>query len=328
MMRKKLKLLYILDILKRTDEQHPITANQIVAKLRANGIEAERKSVLRDINILHYEYGSDIQLSENKKLGFYINRQEFEDWEIKFLCDVTAGAKILSENDRRSLIDRLCSLSSEAVGDQIKKSTVICGNHNGNFKTKYNVDSVMNAIAENKKITFKYADTQIDMQEGFKRKGLIYKVSPYAVAWKDGAYHLYGCYDGKTGVSVYRIDRMRHIHITDEKSTPLASSYKNDPNEQLLNYIEKSVYNYNGDKIYLTLKTQPKMLNAIKEQFGDNIHARKCDGFIEVVVPTVDSDGLYFWLMKYGLAVTVLEPASIREKMISNYKTILYKNYK
>jgi len=49
MMQKKLKLLYVLDILKKTDEQHPITTNQIVSKLENYGIEAERKSVLRDI---------------------------------------------------------------------------------------------------------------------------------------------------------------------------------------------------------------------------------------------------------------------------------------
>jgi len=48
-MQKKLKLLYVLDILKKTDEQHPITTNQIVSKLENYGIEAERKSVLRDI---------------------------------------------------------------------------------------------------------------------------------------------------------------------------------------------------------------------------------------------------------------------------------------
>jgi hypothetical protein len=53
MMQKKLKLLYVLDILKKTDEQHPITTNQIVSELENYGIEAERKSVLRDINLLN-----------------------------------------------------------------------------------------------------------------------------------------------------------------------------------------------------------------------------------------------------------------------------------
>lgn len=57
MLQKKIKLLYVLDILKRTDEQHPITTNQIVSKLQAYGINAERKSVLRDINMLRDELG-------------------------------------------------------------------------------------------------------------------------------------------------------------------------------------------------------------------------------------------------------------------------------
>ena len=328
MLQKKIKLLYVLDILKRTDEQHPITTNQIVSKLQAYGIDAERKSVLRDINMLRDEYGCEIELSEDNKLGYYMAGREFEDWEIKLLCDAAAGAKFLTEKDRRILIDKLCLLSSEAVGKQIKNSTIIRDKYTQKRETKNNIDVVMRAIASHKKITFQYADTQTDMQEGLKRRGLIYKVSPYAVAWKDDAYHLYGCYDEKTDISVYRLDRMRGTQIIDEKSLPLASIYKDAPYEQLRAYIEKSVYNYNGDTIYVTLKTQPKMLNSIKEQFGESIHTRQCDGYIEVVVPTVDSAGLYFWLMKYGLTVTVLEPVSIREKMIQNYKTILFKNYK
>ncbi|MBQ5504240.1 MAG: WYL domain-containing protein, partial [Oscillospiraceae bacterium] len=55
----KLKLLRVLDILNETDEDHPITANEIVARLKLYCIDAERKSVLRDIAALQ-NYGYDI----------------------------------------------------------------------------------------------------------------------------------------------------------------------------------------------------------------------------------------------------------------------------
>ncbi len=329
MIQKKLKLLYVLDILKQTDEQHPITTNQIVIKLKnIYGIEAERKSVLRDINMLREEYGCEISLSEDNKLGYYMSGREFEDWEIKCLCDAVAGAPFLSENDSKILIGKLCSLSSEAVGKQIKRTTIIKKRHGSKTKTKNNIDVVVRAIVSKKQITFKYAKTDTDIQETYKRSGHVYTISPYALAWKDDAYHLYGCYEGKTEISVYRLDKMRDTQITETRVFPITDIYKDAPYERLQEYIEKSVYNYNGQKIHITLKTKPKMLDAIKEQFGDNIHTRKCDDYIEVVVPTVDSDGLYFWLMKYGLAVTVVEPISVREKMIQIYKKILYQNYK
>ena len=54
----KEKLLRTLDILKTTDEQHPITTAKIIEQLREYGLEPERKSVLRDIKLLR-DYGSD-----------------------------------------------------------------------------------------------------------------------------------------------------------------------------------------------------------------------------------------------------------------------------
>ena len=67
----KEKMLRILDILKTTDEQHPITTNKIIEKLRDYSLEPERKSVLRDIRDL-IEYGYAIELSEDNKLGWYM----------------------------------------------------------------------------------------------------------------------------------------------------------------------------------------------------------------------------------------------------------------
>ena len=49
---QRLKILYILDFLKReSDEEHPVTAKDICEFLDSQGISAERKSVYR--NRLH-----------------------------------------------------------------------------------------------------------------------------------------------------------------------------------------------------------------------------------------------------------------------------------
>ena len=40
----KLKLLYILEMMKKTDEFHPLNATQIKEKLKAYMIDAEKKS--------------------------------------------------------------------------------------------------------------------------------------------------------------------------------------------------------------------------------------------------------------------------------------------
>ena len=58
---QKLKLLNVQKILlEQTDEQHPISVEEIINKLKALGIEAERKSIYDDIKALT-DFGMDIQ---------------------------------------------------------------------------------------------------------------------------------------------------------------------------------------------------------------------------------------------------------------------------
>ena len=73
-MNSKIKLLKILDILTRTSEKSPITAQKICQLLKEYGIDAERKSVCRDINNLK-SYGYDIVLCHDNKKGYYMKGQ-------------------------------------------------------------------------------------------------------------------------------------------------------------------------------------------------------------------------------------------------------------
>lgn len=57
---KKVIILYILKILKEfSDEEHPITQSDIIAKLKDYGIDCDRKTITRNIKYL-IDYGFNI----------------------------------------------------------------------------------------------------------------------------------------------------------------------------------------------------------------------------------------------------------------------------
>ena len=59
---QKLKLLYLKDyLLKYSDENHPVSVQDMITHLQSHCISAERKSIYADIDALQ-EYGLDIQL--------------------------------------------------------------------------------------------------------------------------------------------------------------------------------------------------------------------------------------------------------------------------
>ena len=68
--RQKLKLLILRDYLRsHTDEQHPVSMQQILAALEGEGIRAERKSVYDDLDTLR-DYGMEIRKVSGKNGGY------------------------------------------------------------------------------------------------------------------------------------------------------------------------------------------------------------------------------------------------------------------
>ena len=58
---QKLKPLYVMNyLLQNSDEEHPVTVNQIIAHLESQGVSAERKSIYSDIEALQV-FGLDIE---------------------------------------------------------------------------------------------------------------------------------------------------------------------------------------------------------------------------------------------------------------------------
>ena len=74
---QKLKLLYVIDILrKETDEEHPMSAIEICDRLQSMGVTAERKAIYDDIEKL-IEYGFDIISTHIPKRGYFLASREF-----------------------------------------------------------------------------------------------------------------------------------------------------------------------------------------------------------------------------------------------------------
>jgi hypothetical protein len=53
------------------------------------------------------------------------------------------------------------------------------------FLAANNVDSIHAAIVEDKKVSFKYFDYDINKEKAFRKNGDKYTVSPYALSWDD-----------------------------------------------------------------------------------------------------------------------------------------------
>ena len=322
----KEKMLRILDILKTTDEQHPITTNKIIEKLRDYSLEPERKSVLRDIRDL-IEYGYAIELSEDNKLGWYMAERPFEDWELKILVDAVEGAKFLTRQQTDSLVNKIVALASDDTQRTLKFMTVTADAKTGDTSVKYAIDTIMKAMRQHRKVKFDYIFTDDDGRVRNKHSEGTLPVSPYALVWRKDKYYLIGNYSDSAGLSYYRLDRIRRLEMLSDRAVPLQDILGPNPELELRRLVKQNVYNKKGKKVYLHLQLRTNARDTLIDSFGDDVKIRnESDGTITAEVTVSDGEGLYTWLMHHGSEVVVLGPEHIRdglrrrlEKMLSSY---------
>ena len=216
---QKLKILYILDYLqKNSHEEHLVNAAELIRMLdRQHSISCDRKTVYSDIAALQ-DYGVDIVSIPGKNGGYYIASRIFELPELKLLIDAVQSSKYLTEKKSRELIEKLCQQCNEQDAALMKRNVLVSGRVKSMNETiYYNVDTIQEAISQNKQITFRYFDWDLNGRRSYREKE--YLASPYGLCQDNENCYLLAL-SQRHGVTSYRVDRMTDIQLTGENRIP------------------------------------------------------------------------------------------------------------
>ena len=216
---QKLKLLYLIKIFTEdTDDQHALTLPQIVEKLDAYGVSAERKTLYQDFELLR-DFGFDI-IGQQARRNFYyhMGNRRFELPELKLLVDSVQSAKFITDKKSNALIKKLEGMVSKYEARKLQRQVIISGRIKAmNESIYYNVDKLHEAIGTDRQIRFKYFRWNIKKEMELRKDGAWYQVSPWALMWDDENYYLVG-YDAEDGkIKHYRVDKMWRISVADRK---------------------------------------------------------------------------------------------------------------
>lgn len=336
----KVRLLMILDLLMETDENHPLRQNEICQKLQIKEIEADRKTVSRDILALKNYYedycdtGYNIVLSsENGNRGYYMSGRRFEDWEIKVLIDAVWQAGFLTEERSKKLSENLMTLTGEKSKEILMKlipQTVVPEKYfikTKNEEVEKNIEMLMLAISKGQKVKFQYVHTDINLKRHIHDDGKEYLINPYSLKWRDNRYYLICNYDKYDGPAFYRLDRIINLRITDEPVKPAEAVFGENPTWQIEKFVEKSLHNFVAERknsTAVTLSVKPDMVDDLVDYFGEDIlfRGKGAGDEYEYRVKVNEGDGLYFWLLQYGENVTVVSPLRIRDELLKRIDQI------
>ena len=103
---QKIKLLMLYDILQReTDEEHPLSTEELIEKLREKGIEAAPRVLPRDISLLN-EYSFEVLSYKKKSYYYYVAYRRFDTAELRVLIDAVQAANFIPEAHTEDLARR------------------------------------------------------------------------------------------------------------------------------------------------------------------------------------------------------------------------------
>ncbi len=326
--KTKEKLLFILERLRKTDEQHPVNTNDLIAYLAEKGVSAERKSVARDIAALR-EAGYSIILCDELKRGYYMTDQLFEDYELKIIADAVSGAKFITYDDSVSIVDKLCELASPTGEEIIKEHTFIDEKiKSKNKKVRFNIDRVITAIKTGKRITFQYFEFAADGKMQLKRDGHVYEISPYYLCWDNDSYFLIGNSKSHDHLIHFHVEMMTNVEITRTPIRPRNEIEELCGSFSIGDYIRKSVNMYGGEAIRLSLECSEKISKDVHSEFGEEIRSIPMgENRFRTEVYAAEGEGLIRWLMQFSAEdLKVLSPESVKET-IRKRANELYKLY-
>lgn len=322
--KTKEKILYILERLKKTDEQHPANSNDIIEYLAERGIEAERKSVSRDINALR-EAGYSIMLCEEYKRGYYMTDALFEDYELKIIADAVSEARFITYDDSIGIIDKLKELATPTGEEIIRDHTFVDEKiKSKNKKVRYNIDKIITAIKTKKRITFQYFEFKPNGEMQLKREGHTYEISPYYLCWNDDSYFLIGNSKTHDHLTHFHVEMITNVEITKEPIRPRYEIEEFKNNFSIGDYLRKSINMYGGESFHIVVEGSEKITKNIRKEFGESIKTLPiANGWFRTEVDATHSEGLIRWIMQFDAKdFRVIAPESLKNEIKDRARAI------
>lgn len=313
---RKVKLLKLVELLRQqTDEQHPMTTNQVCEAMDAMGIPCDRRTLAQDVvalNDLGYEI-MDTTVGHQK--AYYVEDRSFSLPELKILIDAVHASSFITEKKSAELIEKLASLGGIHRAEVLKRN-MSCFNtrKHSNEKILYTIDTLEEAILAQKKIIFLYFDLNEKGERVYRRGGHHYVVEPVALVFNEDNYYLTSYSSRHDSTSNYRVDRMDAVEIIEEDCGEKAVALR----QQVAAYTEQAFHMFGGRQEDVVLEFDRGLIGVVYDKFGEGVQMipsgeKKCVATVKVRV----SPTFFGWLFQFAGQMGILAPQAVAE----DYKT-------
>ena len=321
----KTRILFLRNYLEEhTDDAHVITTEELVNLYKEHGYKAHRQTIADDVAAL-IASGCDIiteQIARNKTKtnAYHVGARLFELAELKMLVDAVSSSRFITGEKSDLLIKKLSQLTNEENrGSLVAKVHASSRLKTSNSNVFVNIDTIYNAIAHRRKISFHYWNYTPTKEKVLRRDGALYIASPYALIRDDDRYYAASYSDSRQKVITYRIDRMCDITELDEDAYI-------DPMFNEAEYVRKTIkmYDDNLESQDVTLRCENELMKNVIDRFGEDIETTAFDdGTFRARVNVVPSSTFFGWIVQYKGGILIERPTPVKEAFERMIETVI-----
>lgn len=306
---KKVRLLYLMQLLnKYTDENNPVSTNEIIKYFAQKDISVSRKTVKDDIDAL-VEAGYDVVTVKSSYNSFFWNTRIFQLSEVKLLMDAVIVSNFIVRDKKEELIEKLLSCTSLGYSTQISRHLYNFYRVKADDEQLYDtVETINDAINKRKKIHFQYIEFIPNKEKVLKNKGELFVIDPYAIILNEGHYFLLGYFEKNKNILIFRVDYMYRPKVTTVELLPPPIGF---------NAVEiaKELFESDEKKINIDIECDKLFLEEIIDKFGEEIEIKKInDTIFKTRINTKANSQFYGWVFQHYGKIKIVAPLTIKDE--------------
>jgi predicted DNA-binding transcriptional regulator YafY len=279
-----------------------VTANEL-----AEHFEVSKRTILRDIDILTIA-GIPIYTAQGKGGGiaildnFVLDKATISDEEQNQILLALQSLASTQHADSSELLSKLSALFDKTDTNWIEVDFSRWGNTEPD---RERFEILKRAILKKQAVTFTYSSSY-----GETSSRTVY---PLKLAFKSKAWYLQAYCLSKNDYRTFKISRMLSVELTQnsfagEEFTP-APIEPSDLTSPAL--------------VHLKLCFAPYAAHRVYDEFDTKNVAKNEDGSFTVIADLPNDAWLYGFLLSFGTAVKVVEPASVKDTLLAQAREII-----
>ena len=292
---------------KHSHKDHPVKTAELISMLKKHDIASDRKTIYSDIEALQ-EYGLDIVSIAGRNGGYYIaSPKEFELPELKLLINSVLSSRYLTEAKSRTLAKKLCKLcGTDKEAELMQRNMIVSGRVKSMNETiLINVDTIHEAISQDKQIRFRYFDWDLNGQRKYREKEHL--ASPYGLCQDNENCYLLA-FTTRYGITSFRVDRMAGIDLTEDKRLPCEEL----SGKALIAHANRLFHMYSGDTVHVKMRFHKDLINAVVDRFGrDVMLIPDGEDHFNFTAPVAVSPMFLSWIIGFGNKAQILYPQKV-----------------